>query len=159
MSALPVWKSTCNFKRCFTLWEFVGSIKTPECTHQLEKLAIVTPKRHLVTCLNTSLSHFCSQNESSAAGSLPFSASFFVSCHSWPFPWDGSDLKRPSCSFLSAGDYRCTALSPAPLVPLPGPRTSLPVSNALYVHWCVLSTSSSNLTFKVRSCGCLSSRY
>lgn len=138
MSSLPVWKSACNFKRCFALWEFVGSIKMPECTHLLEKLAIVTPKRHLVTCLNTSLSHFWSQNESSAAGSLPFSVSLLLSLclvTSGPFLEMAPNLKGPSCSFLSAGDYRCTALSPAPLVPLPGPRTSLPVSNAPLCAW------------------------
>lgn len=124
-----------NFERCFTLWEFVGSIKTPECTHLLEKLATVTPKRHLVTCLNTSLSHFWSQNESSAAGSLSFSAAFFVlSLLAFSLRWL-PDLKGPSCSFLSAGDYRCTALSPAPPVPLSGPRTSLLVSNAPLYAW------------------------
>lgn len=125
-----------NFKRCFTLWEFVGSIKMPERTHLLEKLATVTPKRHLVTCLKTNLSHFWSQNESSAAGRCCFLCCFLcvLSLLAFSLRWL-PDLKEPSCSFLSAGDYRCTALTPAPPVPLPGPRTSPPVSNVPLCAW------------------------
>jgi hypothetical protein len=158
MSYLPVWKSACDFKRGFTLSEFVGPTKMPKHI----------PIR-LVTCLNTSLSYFRSQNESSIAGILHFSASLLPSCllllsagvsHSWPFPSDGSlDSKGPPAAaswvLATTAVLRCTQLH-LPPCQVQGPFCQSQM--CLSMHECVLSTSASNLTFVVRSCGYLSSR-